>query len=60
MTAAFGKSSKDDMKAELRIVVSSIINIKSQDLLDIERIFKESYPIEITHNPDLTIHRAYN
>ena len=68
MIAALGKLRKDDIKAELCIVVHSIINIK----LDIDSHFCEnrayiqrlkhlrSYTIEVAHDPDLTIPGDYN
>ena len=49
--AALDNLSKNDVKAELCIVVSSIMNIKSQDLrhrsiffVKIDRIFRDSHP----------------
>ena len=71
MIVANGKLSKDDMKAELCIVVRSGINIKSQDLsIDLHfcenkahiQILTPSGPhtIEIAQDPDLTIPGAYN
>ena len=52
MIAAMGKLSKDDIKAELCIVVFSIMNIKSQDLrhtfVKIDHIFRESHPKDHT------------
>ena len=68
MIAALGKLRKDDIKAELCIVVHSIINIK----LDIDLHFCEnrayiqrlkplgSHTIEVAHDPDLAIPGAYN
>ena len=49
MTAAFGKLRKDDIQAELCIVVCSMIRIKSQDLrhrstlVKMEPIFRDSH-----------------
>ena len=68
MIAALGKLRKNDIKAELCIVVHSIINIK----LDIDLHFCEnrayiqrlktlgSHTIEVAHDQDLTIPGAYN
>ena len=66
------KLSKDDIKAELCIVVRSMMNIKSKDLRHryiylcenrsyIQRVtYLEPHTIEVTHNPDVTIPGAYN
>ena len=65
-----GKLSKDDRKAELCIVVSSMISIKSQDLRHgyifcknrayIQRLTHLGpHTIEVAHNPDLIIPGAY-
>ena len=68
MIAALGKLRKDDIKAELCIVVHSIIDIK----LDIVLHFCEnrayiqrlkplgSHTIEVAHDPDLTMPGAYD
>ena len=68
MIAALGKLRKDDIKAELCIVVHSIMDIK----LDIVPHFCEnrayiqrlkplgSHTIEVAHDPDLTIPGADN
>ena len=63
--------SKDDIKAELCIVLCSIMNIKHM-VLDIDLYFCENiahiqghmplgpHTIDISQKPDLTIPRAYN
>ena len=68
MIAALGLLSKDDLKAELCIVVCSMMNIKSQDLRHFceNRVYIQrlthlgQHTIEVAHDQDLTIPGAYN
>ena len=67
MMAAFGKLSRDDIKAESCIVVCSIMNIKSQYLThrSTKRVYiqilthLEPRTQEITHDPDINIPTGY-
>ena len=69
MIAVLGKLRKDDVKAELCIVVHSIINIKLD--IDLHLCETRAYiqrlkplgsitTIEVAYDPDLTIPGVYN